>query len=137
MSGILVSKDATYTLLAPKDLQQYTGLTTTVIRQQQRFRLNVGWDLVKWHLEAMYGSVESGLDEENTPVFRVMENVDVKKLEGQQILLEWVGRSLSDMIADSVLALLLGMDHSPATVKRELEVGAEYYMCAPLTTALF
>lgn len=73
--------------------------------------------MIKWHLEAMYGSIESGIDEEGTLIFRVMENVDVKKLDGQQILLEWVGGSLSDMVADSVLALLLGMDHSPATVK--------------------
>lgn len=65
----------------------------------------------------MYGSVEEGVDEQGLDVFRVMENVDLKKLEHQQILMEWVGGSLSDMIADSVLALLLGMDHSPATVK--------------------
>lgn len=114
-----MAKDATYTLLAPKDLEEYTGLSTTVIRQQQRLRLNVGWDMVRWHLEAMYGSIEEGVDEDGRAVFRVMENVDVKRCDNQQILLEWVGGSLSDMVADSVLALLLGMDHSPATVKRK------------------
>lgn len=67
----------------------------------------------------MYGSIEEGVDEDGRAVFRVMENVDVKRCDNQQILLEWVGGSLSDMVADSVLALLLGMDHSPATVKRK------------------
>lgn len=39
--------------------------------------LGVGWDLVRWHLEGMYGSVEEGLDKDDVKVIRV-RNILVK-----------------------------------------------------------
>jgi cleavage and polyadenylation specificity factor subunit 3 len=33
--------------------------------------LSVGLELVKWHLEGMYGAVEEGRDEEGNRAFRV------------------------------------------------------------------
>jgi hypothetical protein len=33
--------------------------------------LDVGWELVKWHLEGMFGSVVEGEDKEGCPVLRV------------------------------------------------------------------
>lgn len=41
----------------------------------------------------------------------------MKRLEDHQLMLEWVGSVTNDMIADSVLALLLGIDRSPASLK--------------------
>jgi cleavage and polyadenylation specificity factor subunit 3 len=117
LSGLLVAKDSTYTLLAASDLQEFTGLSTTVIRQQQRIQLNVGWDMIRYHLESMYGEIDEGLDEEDVETFRVMQAVDVKRKATKYITLEWCGSTTNDMIADSVLALLLGIDRSPATVK--------------------
>lgn len=46
-----------------------------------------------------------------------METVDVKHANDHQLTLEWIGSSANDMVADSVLALLLGIDSSPASVK--------------------
>ncbi|POW01771.1 hypothetical protein PSTT_12268 [Puccinia striiformis] len=117
LSGILVSKDAAYTLLSPADLREYTGLSTSTILQRQKLVINVGWETVRWHLNGMYGGIIEGLDAEGVLTFRVMETVDIKQLTVNQMSLEWVGSISNDMIADSVLALLLGIDQSPASIK--------------------
>ena len=71
VSGLLVSKDFSYTLLDPKDLRDFTGLETSEIRQKQRVRCEVGWELVKWHLEGMFGGVEDGVGKDGGKVMRV------------------------------------------------------------------
>jgi cleavage and polyadenylation specificity factor subunit 3 len=71
LSGLLVSKDYSYTLLDPRDLRDFAGLSTTVVTQRQRILLGVRWDLVRWHLEGMYGSVEEGVDEDVVRTMRV------------------------------------------------------------------
>ncbi|KAI8450440.1 beta-lactamase-like protein, partial [Phakopsora pachyrhizi] len=118
LSGVLVSKDATYTLLSPADLREYTGLSTSTILQKQKIPINVGWETVKWHLSGMYGGIVEGLDSEGVLTFRIMDTVDVKQVEEHVLSLEWVGNMTNDMVADSVLALLLGIDLSPASIKR-------------------
>lgn len=49
-----------------------------------------------------------------------MNAVDVKLASDQELILEWVAGASSDMIADSAVALILGIDRSPASVKRML-----------------
>ncbi|BGP02412.1 Endoribonuclease YSH1 [Rhodotorula toruloides ATCC 204091] len=118
LSGLLVSKDFSYTLLSPADLREFTGLSTSLILQRQRLALSVSWDLVRWHLQGMYGKIKEGRDAEGTPTMRVMETVDVKMTDKHELAIEWVGGVTNDMIADSVLAVVLGIEGSPASVKK-------------------
>lgn len=99
LSGLLVAKDYSYTLLDPRDLR------------------DVGWELVRWHLEGMFGKVEEGLDKDGIPTIRVMGAVDVKQAQEHELILEWDSSASNDMIADSTLALITGIDKSPASVK--------------------
>jgi len=46
-----------------------------------------------------------------------MGAVDVKLTEEHELTLEWDSSGSNDMIADSTLALLTGIDISPASVK--------------------
>ena len=62
MSGLLVAKDCSYTLLDAQDLQACTGLVMPVVMQKQRFVIGVAWELVRWHLEGMFGSVEERVE---------------------------------------------------------------------------
>ncbi|KAL6310461.1 beta-lactamase-like protein [Sparassis latifolia] len=117
LSGLLVSKDYSYTLLDPRDLRDFAGLTTCVVTQRQRMVLGVGWDLVRWHLEGMFGKVEEGFDKDGVPTIRVMGAVDVKQTQEHELLLEWDSSASNDMIADATLALITGIDQSPASVK--------------------
>ncbi|CDZ96827.1 metallo-hydrolase oxidoreductase [Phaffia rhodozyma] len=119
VSGLLLSKDFSYTLLDPSDLKDFTGLETSEIKQRQNVRLNVGWDLVKWHLEGMFGGVEEGADKNGTPIIRVMSSVDLKLVTERELTLEWIAGTSSDMIADAALSLILGIEESRSSVKRK------------------
>ncbi|KAG5718831.1 Endoribonuclease YSH1 [Termitomyces sp. T112] len=117
LSGLLVAKDYSYTLLDPRDLRDFAGLSTCTMTQRQKIVLGVRWDLVRWHLEGMFGSVEEGLDKDGVPTMRVMGSVDVKQTHDHELTLEWESSASNDMIADSTLALITGIDKSPASVK--------------------
>lgn len=47
-----------------------------------------------------------------------MSTVDIKAVANHVLAIEWVGSVANDMVADSVIALVLGVDGSPASVKR-------------------
>lgn len=49
-----------------------------------------------------------------------MSTVDIKASGKFELAIEWVGSVTNDMIADSVIALVLGVDRSPASVKSGL-----------------
>jgi len=75
VKGLLVSKDFSYTLLDPKDLRDFTGLSTSNIVQKQSIPMGVDWSVVRWHLEGMYGEVEESVDEEGRDVLTVSSAV--------------------------------------------------------------
>ena len=133
----MLSKDYTYTLLDPRDLGEFTGLSTSVVVQTQRVAISVGLEMVRWHLEGMFGSVVDGIDKDRVRTLRVSEtccipvlkkadsgkvmgSVDVKHTKEDELTLEWESSVTADMIADSTLALILGIESSPASVKRGL-----------------
>jgi len=117
LSGLLVAKDYSYTLLNPRDLRDFAGLSTCTVTQRQKISLNVGWELVRWHLEGMYGGVEEGMDRDGIRTMRVMGILDVKHSQEHELTLEWESSASNDMIADSTLSLVTGIDKSPASVK--------------------
>ena len=45
--------------------------------------------------------------------------VDVKQTGEHELTLEWESSASNDMVADSTLALITGIDKSPASAKRE------------------
>ncbi|KAL4078545.1 beta-lactamase-like protein [Scleroderma yunnanense] len=117
LSGLLVTKDHTHSLLDPQDLYLNAGLSTCTLRQRQRIALGTGWDLIRWHLEGMFGSVEKRLDGDGVQMFRVMGVIDVKYTSEYELTVEWESSAVNDMIADSTLAVIVGADHSLASVQ--------------------
>jgi cleavage and polyadenylation specificity factor subunit 3 len=112
--------------MSPEDLNELGGLITTVVTQRQVVPFNAGIGLLKWHLEMMFGTVSEtelqegdGAGNQQGAVIRVFDTIDVKKLTSSpnQVTLEWIGNAMNDMVADSVLAVLLSIDSSPASVK--------------------
>ncbi|KAK4133105.1 hypothetical protein BT67DRAFT_443045 [Trichocladium antarcticum] len=143
ITGVLVQNDFKMSLMAPEDLREYAGLTTTTIACKQRLRLSAaGIDLIKWGLEGTFGSIEelpeaksrhepangNGKMEEDAdeefPIdevvaaYLVMGCVTVRYRASGEVELEWEGNMLNDGIADAVMAVLLGIESSPAAVKR-------------------
>ncbi|KAJ6594393.1 beta-lactamase-like protein [Mycena capillaripes] len=117
LSGLLISKDFSYTLLHPRDLKDFAGLSTCTMTQRQKIVLGVRWQLVRWHLEGMFGRVEEGVDKEGVPTMRVIGAVDIKQTQEHELTLEWESSASNDMLADSTMALIAGIDRSPASVK--------------------
>jgi len=59
ITGVLVQNDFKMTLMAPEDLREYAGLTTTTITCKQRLTLSAaGIDLIRWALEGTFGAIE-------------------------------------------------------------------------------
>lgn len=126
LNGILVAKDFQLNIMSPEDLNELGGLITTVVTQRQVVPFNAGISLLKWHLEMMFGSVDeselgskTGNDKEEGTVLRVFDTIDIKHQSSKpnQVTLEWIGNAMNDMVADSVLAVILSVDSSPASVK--------------------
>jgi cleavage and polyadenylation specificity factor subunit 3 len=129
-------------LMAPEDLREYAGLTTTTITCKQRMTLSAaGIDLIKWALEGTFGSIEElpeskgqkmngdthmngsfeEADEEiskHTTAYLVMGCVTIRHSKTGKVELEWEGNVLNDGIADAVMAVLFSVESSPAAVKR-------------------
>lgn len=58
-------------LLDAQDLHEFTGLSIPVVKQQQRLVMGVTWELVRWHLEGMFGKIEDRADDGLVKTIRV------------------------------------------------------------------
>lgn len=142
LSGVLIQNDFKISLMAPSDLKEYAGLTTTTIVCRQHLTLSAaGVDLIRWALEGTFGGIteltltdtaingkevngtskHEDADEEvsrTTKAFKVMDCVTVHCRPGGRIEVEWEGNMINDAIADSVLAVLFTVESSPAAVRQ-------------------
>ncbi|KAK8233706.1 beta-lactamase-like protein [Phyllosticta capitalensis] len=144
ISGVLVQNDFKMSLMAPEDLREYAGLTTTTILCRQHLTLAAASiDLIRWALEGTFGALrqidssdaaidgkaetngngvkKEEADEEvdrTTTSFVVMGCVTIHCRAGGHIEVEWEGNMINDGIADAVLAVLFTVESSPAAVKQ-------------------
>jgi cleavage and polyadenylation specificity factor subunit 3 len=59
LNGVLVQNGFKLNLMAPEDLREYAGLTTTTIMCKQHITFSAaGIDLIKWALESTFGAIE-------------------------------------------------------------------------------
>ncbi|KAJ9502794.1 endoribonuclease ysh1 [Exophiala xenobiotica] len=143
VSGVLVQNGFKLSLMAPEDLREYAGLTTTSILCRQHITLAAaGIELIRWALEGTFGSIEevgqikaeaNGHFEQNgvkgeeadeeivaepQRTFLIMGCVTLRwSGREKQIELEWEGNTMNDGIADAVMAVLMTVESSPAAVK--------------------
>ncbi|KAF2849235.1 endoribonuclease YSH1 [Plenodomus tracheiphilus IPT5] len=145
ITGVLIQNDFKLSLMAPEDLKEYAGLTTTTIMCRQHITLSAaGIDLIRWALEGTFGAItESSVtdvavdgkeaqtngngtskehaDEEVSRTqtkFTVMDCVNVLVKNGGRVEVEWEGNVINDGIADAVLAVLFTVESSPAAVRQ-------------------
>jgi cleavage and polyadenylation specificity factor subunit 3 len=147
ISGVLVQNDFKLSLMAPEDLREYAGLSTTTIMCKQRITLSAaGPELIKWALQGMFGSIDeigpksrvngnsnaNGINHEevdgevdrrpDSAAWLIMGCVIVHYQPGGEVTVEWEGNMVNDGIADAVMAVLFTVESSPAAVKRELSL---------------
>jgi cleavage and polyadenylation specificity factor subunit 3 len=154
LEGVLVQNDFKISLMAPEDLKEYAGLTTTTIVCRQHITLSAaGVDLIRWALEGTFGAIKeqkiiddavdgkmangNGVHEEKADEdisrtsmqYTVMECVNVLCRPGGKVEVEWEGNVINDGVADAVLAVLFTVESSPAAVRRK------YHLPLPLTSS--
>jgi len=144
ITGVLIQNDFKLSLMAPEDLKEYAGLTTTTIMCRQHITLSAaGIDLIRWALEGTFGAITensmtdgavdgketstngNGVSKEQTDDvsrtqtrFTIMDCVNVLVKNGGRVEVEWEGNAINDGIADAVLAVLFTVESSPAAVRQ-------------------
>ncbi|RDW76725.1 cleavage polyadenylation factor subunit YSH1 [Aspergillus mulundensis] len=143
MAGVLVQNGFDLSLMAPDDLREYAGLETTTITCKQHITLSsASMDLIKWALEGTFGAIEEiGSDqdakkedqEEQDMKEDVDEEIPMEKPQTylvmgcvviryhprtREVELQWEGNMMNDGVADAVMAVLLTVESSPASVKQ-------------------
>ncbi|KAI3950699.1 hypothetical protein MKX01_030279 [Papaver californicum] len=131
VSGLLVKKGFTYQIMAPDDLHVFSQLSTANIIQRISIPYSGAFGVIKHRLKQIYESVESSPDEESEgPSLLVHERVTVKQESEKHVSLQWTSDPVSDMVSDSIVALVLNISREipkvttvAETAKTEEETG--------------
>lgn len=122
VSGLLVKKGFSYQIMAPDDLHVFSQLATANITQRITIPYSSAFSVIKHRLKQIYDSVESSTDEESgVPMLRVHDRVTVKHESEKHISLHWTSDPISDMVSDSVVALVLNINREVPKVVIESE----------------
>ncbi|KAK3419723.1 hypothetical protein EUGRSUZ_G00400 [Eucalyptus grandis] len=110
VSGLLVKKGFTYQIMAPEDLHVFSQLSTANINQRITIPYTGAFGVISHRLKQIYGSVESSVDEESgIPMLCVHDRVTVKHESDKHISVHWTSDPISDIVSDSVVALVLNI----------------------------
>ncbi|KAF7069324.1 hypothetical protein CFC21_074970 [Triticum aestivum] len=122
VSGLLVKKGFTYQIMAPEDLRVHTQLSTTNITQRLAVPYCGSFEVIKYRLRQIYESVESSTDEADVPTLIVHERVTIRLDSESYVTLQWSSDPISDMVSDSVVAMILNIGREgPKAVPMEEE----------------
>ncbi|CAI9099598.1 OLC1v1036446C1 [Oldenlandia corymbosa var. corymbosa] len=121
VSGLLVKKGFTNQIMAPvdDDVHVKSQLSTATVTQRITIPYSGGFALIKHRLKQIYQRVEASTDEElGVPTLRVHDQVTVKQERSKNghISLHWVADPVSDMVADSIVALVLNANRETPKV---------------------
>ncbi|KAJ2801648.1 endoribonuclease ysh1, partial [Coemansia furcata] len=120
-SGILVERDFAYTLVDVADLHEFTNIAPVVIEQQLCVPYASSYTLLRYHLEQMFGELALTTERSDSGVAHVLRIYDVVDVCHSSwkgyVEIEWEGNAMNDMVADSVVAIVLNIECSPASVK--------------------
>ncbi|KAK3000180.1 hypothetical protein RJ639_023150 [Escallonia herrerae] len=122
VSGLLVKKGFSYQILAPDDLHVFSQLSTANVTQRITIPYSGAFGVIKHRLKQIYESVGSSTDEESgVPTLRVHDRVTVKQESENHISLHWTADPISDMVSDSIVALVLNASREMPKVVVESE----------------
>ncbi|GAA0155198.1 RNA processing factor [Lithospermum erythrorhizon] len=122
VSGLLVKKGFTYQFMAPEDLHVFSQLSTANVIQRITIPYSGAFAIIKHRLKQIYESVEPSTDEESgVPILRVHDRVTVKQESEKHLSLHWSADPISDMVSDSIVALVLNASRELPKVVVELE----------------
>jgi len=118
ISGLLVNPVSTlnYHIYDPSELTEHTGLKTSQLVQRQVVVFPHGFGFLHHFMQLMHGTAVSVAPGRET--LAVMDKIKmIHDGEARTVTLEWVASAENDMWADSVLATILHIEDSPASIK--------------------
>ncbi|KAL5728705.1 Cleavage and polyadenylation specificity factor subunit 3-I [Ranunculus cassubicifolius] len=125
VSGLLVKKGFTYQIMAPDDLPVFSQLSTANITQRISVPYSGAFAVIKHRLKQIYESVESPPptvpESDGCPCLLVHERVTIKQESEKHVSILWASDPISDMISDSVVALILNISREMPKVTEETE----------------
>ncbi|MCD7450513.1 Cleavage and polyadenylation specificity factor subunit 3-I [Datura stramonium] len=123
INGLLLKKGFTYRIMTPDDLHVFSQLSTANITQRITIPYSGALAVIQHKPKQIYESVESSTDEEyGVPTLRVHERVTVKHESKNHLSVHWTTDPTSDMVSDSVMALVLNANREmPKVVSIETE----------------
>ncbi|KAF1002960.1 cleavage and polyadenylation specificity factor subunit 3-I [Apium graveolens] len=122
VSGLLVKKGFSYQIMASEDLHVFSQLSTANVMQRISIPYTGAFGVIKHRLKQIYESVESSTDDESgVPTLRVHDKVTVKQESEKHVSLHWSADPISDMVSDSVVALVLNASREMPKVVVESE----------------
>lgn len=123
VSGLLVKKGFSYQVMAPEDLHVFSQLSTANVMQRITIPYNGAFGVIKHRLQQIYESVESSTDEElGVLTLRVHEQVTIRQDSENHVSLHWNADPISDMISDSIVALIMNISREMPKVVVEEDV---------------
>ncbi|KAK3419724.1 hypothetical protein EUGRSUZ_G00401 [Eucalyptus grandis] len=122
VGGLLVKKGFSYQIMAPEDVHVFSQLSTSTINQRITIPYTGAFGVISHRLKQIYESVESSVDDESgMSTLRVHDRVTVKHESDKHISVHWTSDPVSDMVSDSVVALILNISHEIPKVVVETE----------------
>lgn len=122
VNGLLVKKGFTHQLMAPDDLHVFSQLTSANVNQRITIPYSGAFSVIKHRLKQIYESVESSTDEESGLLtLRVHDRVTLKQELDKHVSLHWMSDPMSDMVSDSIVALVLNISREIPKVVAESE----------------
>lgn len=122
VSGLLVKKGFAYQIMAPSDLHVFSQLTTANITQRVAVPYNGAFGVIKHRLKQIYESVESPEEETDVPTIIIHKKVIIKQESEKYVTLQWSSDPVSDMVSDSVVAMVLNISREGLKVMPTEEI---------------
>ncbi|KAK1261997.1 Cleavage and polyadenylation specificity factor subunit 3-I [Acorus gramineus] len=108
VSGLLVKKGFAYQIMVPGDLHIFSQLSTASVTQRITIPYSGMFEVIKHRLKQIYESVVEEASEGVTTLV-VHERVTIKRESDEHVSLQWASDPISDMVSDSVVAMVLNI----------------------------
>ena len=105
VSGLLIQKDFSYTMVKPYDLPQYTSLKLSKLDQHQVFPLKKSLVTVATQLKTVFSG--TAFDEDNKAIQVMKDKVLIEQKDSESIRMSWQSGYASDLLVEAISAVIL------------------------------
>lgn len=118
VEGVLVGKDFEYQLIKTDDLPEYVqNIRKVQLLERQAVTCRAPFTLLEFLLTQLYGKKHVKRCIKDSSTLIVLDSYFIRQVDKDVYLVEWEGNPMNDLIADSIVMMLLGAESSRAAVK--------------------